>query len=263
MTPEDSTPKARGSHSPAENGRQLTLPLPPQPRFSFGNYIVHPGNELAFQAAQAVCRSPGTQYNPLYLHGEPGTGKTHLLEAMRACMEEVGARTTLLSGKMPPELPFFLEALRASPSAPGSLVLIDDLPELLGDIEGRRCFYEIVNLGIHCRLQVACAGGEAVQSMAELEDHLISRLRWGFIVRLEQPDDRSRERILKKLARDWQVDLPPQVASYLVARLPRDIASLSSGLAAVNSHALSRGTRISLPVAREALEIIADGESGP
>lgn len=262
MNADGPAPGPEAHDAPPGAGKQLALPFSARPRFRFDNYIVHPGNELAFRAAQEVCRSPGDQYNPLYLHGESGVGKSHLLQAMRARFQEGGGAAALLSGKMPAEIPFFMESIHSSPLPAGSLVLIDDLPDLLGDIEGRKCFYEIVNQGMHRRIQVVSAGGESVQSMADLEDHLISRLRWGLIVHLSQPDDPSRERILNKLAHDWQVELPPLVAAFLVARLPRDIASLSSGLAAVNALALSRGVRISLPVAREALELFEAGGSG-
>ena len=239
--------------------KQLTFPLPSQPQFTFENFIVHPGDALAFRAARAVCESPGSLFNPLYLHGESGGGKTHLLQAIRACVQENRGTAHLLSGRMSHEVFAFLVSLRESSSPAGSFILIDDLPELLGMIEGRSCFYDMVNMAVHRRLQLVCAGGEPVQSMPDLDDHLISRLRWGLIVRISPPDDPSRERILKKLARDWQVNLPPRVASFLVERLPRDIASLSTGLAAVNAHALSRGTRISIPVAREALDLLEAG----
>lgn len=245
---------------PPGGGKQLTIPLPVQPRFTFENYIEHPGNALAFRAAQAICESPGTLYNPLYMYGESGVGKTHLLLAMRTRVEERGGTACLLSGRMSQEVSAFLAALQESLPPAKALILIDDLPQLLGDIEGRRSFFELVNQGIHRQMQLVCAGGEAVQAMPDLDDHLTSRLSWGLAVHISLPDDPSREQILKKLARDWQVDLSPQVASFLVERLPRDIASLSSGLAAVNAHALSRGIRISIPVAREALDLLEAGK---
>lgn len=243
---------------------QLVFDFPVHPRYSFDNFVVCGGNELAYRFALMLAGNEGQ--NLLYIYGPSGSGKTHLLAAL--------GKTLMAGGKGPysPEgvIPYIsfreidqlydgeyraeqasrlAERFRNAPA-----LLIDDLHLIPDNMNMRVELWQIFNDFFNSGRKIAITGLHPPRELPTLDDHLISRLLWGLVARMDVSDDDSRRLIMKKLAEDRQVWLSADVIDYLLLHTRRDIPALMETLESLTRRALSTGRRISLRLARETLE---------
>lgn len=236
---------------------QLIFDFPVNPRYTLDNFVVCPGNATALLFARRLLTDDGE--NLLYLHGPQGSGKTHLLQALAAALAGDGGRSCYLScGHLAPLYGDGYAAEGPTPMADhfhdAPALVVDDI-HLLPDIAGvRQEFWQLFNDFHGAGRPIAVAGPCPPRELANVDEHISSRLLWGLVARMDISDDASRRQILAKLAQDRQMVLPPEVADYLVSRLPRDIPTLSRALDALRAGALSEGRRLTLPLARRLLE---------
>ena len=236
---------------------QQIFEFPLKPRYRFNNFVVCGGNETAYRFAQLLAAPLGTE-NLLYMYGPAGSGKTHLLSAIGECLAQqptlppyISCREieTLYRGDYTAEATSRLaEHFRDAPA-----LLIDDL-HLLPDQENLRVeLWQLFNDFYTAGKKIALTGLNPPKELPHLDDHLISRLLWGLVAKVDVSDDDSRRMIMKKLAEDRQILLPADVIDYLLVNTRRDIPALIEALELIRRHALTTQRKITVRQAREAL----------
>lgn len=238
---------------------QLVFDFPIHEKYGFDNFVLCDGNATAFQFARRLVDPSGAE-NLLYLHGPSGSGKTHLLMAVGA---ELAARAGLATipcisfkevdeiygGEYPAEELSKLAARFAAAPA----LLVDDI-HLIPDQESVRIeLWQLFNDFYQAGRPIVVTGFYPPKDLPHLDGHLISRLLWGLVARVDISDDDSRRLIMKKLAEDRQIVLPADVVDYLLVHVRRDIPSLAAALDRIKGVALATKRRVSLRLAREAL----------
>ena len=218
---------------------QQALDLPVTPRYGFENFISCAGNSTALEFSRRIT-NPAEPEKLLYLYGPSGSGKTHLLHAIGRQL--AGEQYQILSCR---------DLTAPLTTSPDSLLLVDDLDQLPDRPELRNTLWEAFNQQYSNGHTLALAGRFAPKELPTIDDHLISRLLWGLVARLDVSDDHSRQMLIAKLAQDRQIILPDDVANWLLTVLPRDVGSLVAACDALYRAALQRKCRISLRLARE------------
>ncbi len=242
---------------------QLVLDFPIIPRYSFANYVVCTGNETAFRLTQRLSDPVGAE-KLLYLYGLSGSGKTHLLEA---CAEAM-AKSLQLSNPLP--IFSFRETPGVSPQTISSLLhrrfhgspalLLDDIHLIPPDHSVKVQLWQMFNDYHGSSRPVVITGKLPPKELPNLDDHLVSRLLWGLVGRVDVSDDESRRMIMQKLANDRQILLSDDLIIYLLRHLPRDIPTLIETLDKIVHHALATGRKVSL---RLASELLSEEEISP
>ncbi|MBI1920921.1 MAG: AAA family ATPase [Geobacter sp.] len=240
---------------------QLIFDFPLNPHYGFDNFVVCDGNRAAFQFASRLASDDATE-NLLYIHGPEGSGKTHLLKAVaQALGGREGLEETpyfsfrqiddLYAGEFVAETASRLaERFRGAPA-----LLVDDL-HLIPDEESVRVeLWQVFNDFYTSGRKIVITGLYPPKDLPAIDDHLVSRLLWGLVAKLDVSDDDSRRMIMKKLAEDRQFVLPADVIDFLLLRIPRDIPSLLAALRLLERHALASGRKVSVKLAKEALQL--------
>lgn len=243
----------------------MVFDFPVHPRYGFDNFVVCGGNEVAYRFALMLAEDQAR--NLLYIYGPPGSGKTHLLAAL-------GKRLIAGGREVPPatdgKIPYisFREidqlyggeylAEQASRLAErfrdAQALLIDDLHLIPDNSNMRVELWQMFNDFFDSGRKIALTGLLPPRELPTLDDHLVSRLLWGLVARMDISDDDSRRLIMKKLAEDRQIWLSAEVIDYLIIHTRRDIPALMEALESLSRHALSTGRKISQRLAREVLE---------
>ena len=244
---------------------QMVFDFPVHPRYSFDNFVVCGGNEIAYRFALMLANEDS--HNLLYIYGPPGSGKTHLLAALSKRLMAGRNDAGDTSESLIPYISFREidqlyggEYLAEQTSRLGErfnnapALLVDDLHLIPDNINIRVELWQIFNDFFNAGRKIAVTGLYPPRELPTLDDHLISRLLWGLVARIDVSDDDSRRLIMRKLAEDRQVALSAVVIDYLLLHTRRDIPSLMGILEAANRYALSTGRKISLRLAREVLE---------
>lgn len=240
---------------------QLVFDFPVNPKYSFDNFVVCSGNETAYRFAERLT-DEGEPENLLYLHGPSGSGKTHLLMAVGVRFSErVGLSSVpcisfkdvdeVYGGEYPAEAVSRLaECFRDAPA-----LLVDDI-HLIPDQQSVRVeLWQLFNDFYQAGRPIAITGFFPPKELPTLDGHLISRLLWGLVARVDISDDDSRRLIMKKLAGDRQIVLPADVIDYLLLHVRRDVPSLIEALDAISRYALAAKRKVSVRLTREALAL--------
>lgn len=222
---------------------QQALDLPISPRYGFDSFIPCPGNATALEFARRVADPAGNE-KLLYLYGDTGSGKTHLLHSIGRSLSGDGYQVVSCRDLALLDEADLLNRLQELPA-----LLVDDLDQL--PMRLRVGMWELFNRHHQAGRTVVLAGRPAPKELQNLDDHLISRLLWGLVARMDVSDDRSRLMLIGKLAADRQIVLPEEVASWLLTVLPRDVGSLVTACNSLYRAALEQQRRITLRLARE------------
>jgi DnaA regulatory inactivator Hda len=224
---------------------QQFFEFPVTPVCTFDNFVVCDGNVGAIQFARRVA-APDDPENLLYIHGPAGSGKTHLLQAISHALTPavpcLSCRETLTSDGL------------CRHFAKAEALVVDDLHLLPNDDGLRAALWQKFNDYHSSGRTIVMAGLYAPRDLPHLDDHLVSRLLWGLVARLDVSDDHSRRMILKKIAADRQVRIPDDVVDYILMTTSREVGDLISAFEAVFRLSMTLQRRITLPLAREARE---------
>jgi len=222
--------------------RQLLLQLAPPPAPTLDNFV--PGrNSAALQALRDVA-SGATAERFVYLWGEPGSGRTHLLRGLARAAHARNAR--YLSG-----------TADIGAGDPG-LIAVDDVHTLAAD--GQIRLFDLYNR-MHAATGTLVASGDAAPAQLALRADLRSRLAWGLAFQLHPLSDAEKDAALREHARERALDLPEEVTAYLLRHARRDMASLIGILDALDRYSLEHKRPVTLPLLREALESMKDGSA--
>ena len=206
------------------------------PLYSFDNFIIGENNRLAHAAALSISQSPGTAYNPLFIYGPVGVGKTHLMQAVgNFAKTQADFRVIYLSSEQ--FLNEFVDSLQ-NKNAAGfrnkfrdlDLLLIDDIQFIGGKEETQREFFHTFNTLHDYHKQVVLSSDRPPKELKNLERRLVSRFEWGLVVDIQPPDLETRVAIINNKARLKGFPLPKEVAFCLAEKVEGNVRSLEGAL---------------------------------
>ena len=225
------------------------------PKNTFETFVVGENNNHAHAAAMAVSQAPGKSYNPLFLYGGVGLGKTHLLHAIgqHVATHKKGARVTYLSSeKFTNE---YIDAIQNNQLVrfrrkyrQAELLLIDDIQFLAGKERIQEEFFHTFNALHEARKQIVLTCDRPAAEIQNLEQRLVSRFEWGLVTELQPPDVETRLAILRKKEKAMGVELPEDIINFLANRIRTNIRRLEGALIRVASFASLTGKKLTLQV---------------
>lgn len=231
------------------------------PRYRFDNFIVGPSNQLAHAASVAAASSPGTRYNPLFIYGGVGLGKTHLVNAIghRIRQDRPDARVLFLSAeRFTNEFIWALQNHRISEFRERyrtrcDVLCIDDIHFLAGREQTQEEFFHTFNALYHADRQIVVTSDVYPQQIKEMEERLVSRFQWGLVADIQAPELDTRIAILKKKAEQEQIALADEVALLIAQQVQSNVRELEGTLLRLAVKAELMGCSIDLDFSRDAL----------
>ena len=225
------------------------------PNYTFETFVVGNNNQFAHGASLAVAQSPGKAYNPLFLYGGVGLGKTHLLHAIGQYVSQhrKNARVGYLSSeKFTNE---FIDAIQNNSLArfrkryrQTDVLLIDDIQFLAGKERIQEEFFHTFNTLHESHKQIVMSCDRPANEIQGLEQRLVSRFEWGLSTDLQPPDVETRMAILRKKARFMNVELPEEVFDFIATRIRTNVRRWEGALTRVASYASLTGRRPTVEV---------------
>ena len=202
--------------------------------FTFETFVVGPSNQLACSAAQAVADAPGRRYNPLFIYGSSGLGKTHLLYAIAHEIRKQTPSARILYIKGDEFINDFIETVRSGRSMndfrtkhrEADLMLVDDIQFVAGKVETQNEFFHTFNTLYESKKQIVLTSDRPPQEMALLDDRLRTRFEWGLMADVQQPVFETRVAIVKNKAANLGLILSDQVASYIAEKITSNVRQL-------------------------------------
>ena len=230
------------------------------PKYTFDQFVIGEGNRFAHAAALAVAELPAQAYNPLFLHGPPGIGKTHLLHAIGNYVRRYGVGLKVRYATIEEFTSEFVEAVRGKRTAGfkesfrgADVVLIDDVQFLAGRAKTREEFFHTFNVLLDSGRQLVMSSDRSPEELPELEARLTERFRSGLVVELETPAMEVRRAILVTRARLDGIDVPPDVIDEIAHQVASSVRALEGALIRVVAYASLKGETPTPEVARHVL----------
>ncbi|MGD0137155.1 MAG: chromosomal replication initiator protein DnaA [Bryobacteraceae bacterium] len=238
------------------------------PRYTFDAFVTGSGNQFAHAACEAVAERPGKAYNPLFLYGPVGMGKTHLMQAIG---HEIGRRqpetaicyvtsekftNDMINSLRYDKMTSFRDKFRNM-----AVLLIDDIQFLTGKERTQEEFFHTFNALHESMKQIVIASDRSPKELAEIEDRLRSRFEWGLIADIQPPDLETKVAILQKKAEEEKVTLPTDVALYVASNVRSNPRELEGALIRLVAHSSLVGAEITLPYAQQVLKNFIDSQA--
>ncbi len=235
------------------------------PKYTFKNFVVGAGNQFAHAACMAVAEQPGHTYNPLFIYGGVGLGKTHLLNAIgNHVAEKSDLRIAYLTTEQ-----FTNEVINSirydkmmdlrKRYRHIDMLMIDDIQFLVGKERTQEEFFHTFNALYEGHKQIVLSSDRFPKDMPDIEERLRSRFEWGLIADLQPPDVETRIAILRKKSEDEGLKLPEDVIQFLAITMKNNIRELEGSLVRLGAYASLTGQVITLDLAKNVLrDVIGD-----
>jgi chromosomal replication initiator protein len=252
---------------------QLSTPAPTtsaaglNPRYTFNSFIVGSSNQFAHAACRAVAEAPSRSYNPLFIYGGVGLGKTHLMHAIGHYVLQHDHNLVLtyisserfmnemINAVRYDRLIDFRERYRSV-----DVLLVDDVQFLAGKEGTQNEFFHTFNALYDSQKQIVLSSDCPPHEIEQLEERLRSRFEWGLIADIQSPDLETKTAILKKKAEAEAVPLPDAVAMYIAGRIKSNIRELEGSLIRLIAYASLTGRELTTELAQEVLRNVKDHE---
>jgi chromosomal replication initiator protein len=257
----DSLPRSAQTQTKSKSQRPAPVDLALNPRYTFDNFVLGPSNRHAHAYSLAVAQSPGKSYNPLFIYGGVGLGKTHLLQAI--CHH---INTTLGNLKICylPSERFTNELIDAIQHRSTSafrqkfrnvdVLVLDDIHFIAGKESTQEEFFHTFNALYDAHKQIIICSDRTPKEIANLQDRLVSRFSWGLTTDIQPPDLETRVAILKKKIEREPVSVPDEVIFFIAQLIKTNIRELEGALIRIIAYSLLEEKNITLDLAKEVLK---------
>ena len=259
------TPKEGGDEEGKEKKPKLDEKSLPSGRydFTFENFIKGPSNQFAFAAAQAVAANPSGAYNPLFIYGGSGLGKTHLLTAIQTEIKRTHPDFVIMYVTCEQFTNELIAAIRAGSTEDfrmkyrvADLLLVDDIQFIAGKESTQEEFFHTFNSLHDAHKQIVIASDRPAKEIKSLEERLRTRFEWGLTADVQPPDFETRVAIVKRKAELLHLDLPEDVAEFIANHLKNNIRQLEGAVKKLNAYYMLEGIQPVISVAQNAIKDI-------
>ena len=231
--------------------------------FTFENFIKGPSNQFAFAAAQAVAANPSGAYNPLFIYGGSGLGKTHLLTAIQIEIKRTHPDFVIMYVTCEQFTNELIAAIRAGSTEDfrakyrvADLLLVDDIQFIAGKESTQEEFFHTFNSLHDAHKQIVIASDRPAKEIKSLEERLRTRFEWGLTADVQPPDFETRVAIVKRKAELLHLDLPENVAEFIANHLKNNIRQLEGAVKKLNAYYMLEGIQPVISVAQNAIKDI-------
>jgi chromosomal replication initiator protein len=240
------------------------------PRYRFSTFVVGSSNQLAYAASLSIAENPSGSFNPLFIYGGAGLGKTHLIQAIGQKLAQDDRRkkvvymsadnfvTELISSIRYDKMSSFRDRFRSVDA-----LLLDDIQFLAGKERTQEEFFHTFNALYEAQKQIVFTSDAPPREIPTLEERLRSRFEWGLIADIQPPDLETKVAILRKKGEEKKIPLPDDVALFIAERVRSNIRELEGHLNRVAAFASLTGHPITLDLAKEALRDLLAKENKP
>jgi len=252
---------------PAPDGPDVVaLPSPRIPKYRFESFVVGPSNRFAWAASMAVAEHPGSQYNPLFIYGTAGLGKTHLLNAIGHHARELYSGLTSRYVTSETFFAEFIDSIRRKRMdefkaryRTTDILLLDDVQFFEGKEQILEEFFHTFNSLYEAGKQMVISSDRHPRYLSTLEDRLRSRFEWGLITDIEPPDIETRIAILKRNAELGPLPIPSDVLEFIATLVSDNIRELEGSLTRVSAFASLTGQHVTVSLAEKVLQDLLPG----
>jgi chromosomal replication initiator protein len=274
------SPERVNLHFVADASDPMSAPAPPttidfaqpvfNPRYRFGSFVVGNSNQLAYAASKSISENPSGSFNPLFIYGGAGLGKTHLIQAIGQQLRDANPRmkvvymsadsfvTELITSIRYDRMQQFRDRYRTVDA-----LLLDDIQFLAGKERTQEEFFHTFNALYEAQKQIVFTSDAPPKDIPTLEERLRSRFEWGLIADIQPPDLETKVAIVRKKAEEKKVELPHEVALFIAERVRSNIRELEGLLNRVTAFASLTGNRLTIDLAKEALKDLLAKENKP
>jgi len=253
-------PTISGTEAVRQDAGPGDLPDHLSPDYTFDNFIVGPANRLPHAAALAVVENPGRSYNPLFLHGPVGLGKTHLIQAVCHALFARADPLKILYLSCEAFVNDYIRTIKDGDweafryrYRTVDVLLVDDIQFLGSSEHPQEEFFHTFNSLYHAQRQILVTSDCAPQDMPKIQERLVSRFKWGLVARIEPPAYETRVAIIQRKAAMQGVQLPEDVVQLLAASITTNIRELQGAITRVTAQTRLAASEPTLEVARQAL----------
>ncbi len=238
------------------------------PRYTFDGFVIGAGNQFAHAAARAVAENPSKAYNPLFLYGGVGMGKTHLMQAIGHEIKRRHPETAIsyittekftnemISSLRYEKMTSFRDRFRTV-----DVLLVDDIQFISQKERTQEEFFHTFNALHETMRQIVIASDRPPKELAEIEDRLRSRFEWGLIADIQPPDLETKVAILQKKAESDRVALPTDVALWVASNIRSNVRELEGALTRLIAHSQLTSNQISVSYAQQVLKNFIDSQT--
>ncbi len=256
------TPRKPAPELPSAKPSEIhaSRPLVLKPDYTFEDFVVGPCNRFAHAAARGVADRPAIAFNPLFLHGRVGLGKTHLIQAVahRLLEDEPNLNIVFLSCEQ--FVNHFIQALQAGDInsfrqryRAADVLIVDDIQLLANKARTQEEFFHTFNELHNAGKQIVLSSDSTPQDIPSLQERLVSRFKWGLVAEIEPPCFETRVAILKQKADVGGIELPQDVANLVAEHVPNNVRELEGTLTRIRAMASLTNRPIDFALAREVL----------
>lgn len=234
------------------------------PKYKFDTFVVGSNNKFAHSASLAVAETPGEVYNPLYLYGGPGLGKTHLMHSIGHFILENNPDMKVLYVTSEEFTNEVIESIRSGNAASMTklrekyrtvdVLMVDDVQFIIGKESTQEEFFHTFNVLHSARKQIILSSDKPPKEMETLEERFRSRFEWGLIADIQPPDYETRMAILRKNAESYDKQIDEEIIKYIATNIKSNIRELEGAFNKIIAFAKLNKVNLTLPLAEEALK---------
>ena len=256
--------------APLAGERDSLAPASLNSKYTFESFVVGASNQFAHAASRAVAEIPSKSYNPLFIYGGVGLGKTHLMHAIGHYIHARNRQLDLVYISTDRFINEMINAIRFDrlPAFRGKyravdVLLVDDIQFIAGKDRTQEEFFHIFNALHDSQKQIVISSDCPPRQIPTIEERLHSRFEWGLIADIQPPDIETKVAILRKKAEVERVELPENVALFIASKVRTNIRELEGSLIRLIAYASLTGRDIDLPLAQETLRDLLHTEDKP